>query len=208
MLQALTMSLLRNERWRKFLAAGLLAAIPSRSSISPRFSTLRCYSSIPSKQPSPKMAQPNFLKGQSGRIYTIKKVLQEKELPPSHVYLARYESPVPPLEYIPADTRAHSAEDQKFVLKNVSSTSFTDYQEIYRNLHDCPNLRVSCDTVPDQSTFVYKYFSDHLLSLAQEKPPLPMVKRILKDALRGLADLHEKDIVHTGKYYQAFATAK
>lgn len=115
---------------------------------------------------------------------------------------------MPPLECIPADTRAHSAEDQKFVLKNVSRTSFIDYQEIYRSLHDCPNLRVSCDTIPDQSTFVYKYFSDHLLRLAQEKPPLPVLKRILKDALRGLATLHEKDIVHTGNLFQAFATAK
>lgn len=193
------MSLLRNESQRKFLAAGLLAANPSRSSLSPRFLVLRCSSSAPPKQPSPKTAQSNFLKGQSGRIYTIERVLQEEELPPSHVYLARHESPLPPLGCIPADTRAHSAEDQTFVLKNVSWTSFIDYQEIYRSLHDCPNLRVSCDTIRDQSAFVYKYFSDHLLSLAQEMPPLPVVKRILKDALRGLANLHEKDIVHTGK---------
>lgn len=94
------------------------------------------------------------------------------------------------------------------MLKNVSKTSFIDYQEIYRSLHDCPNLRVSCDTIPDRSTFVYKYFSDHLLSLAQENPPLSAVKRILKDALQGLAKLHEKDIVHTGNQFQAFITAK
>jgi len=202
------MSPLRNESWRKSLAAVLLAANPSRSSLSPRFSVLRCYSSAPPKQPSPKTAQPNCLKGQSGRIYTIEKVLQEKELPPSHVYLATYEYPVPPLKCIPADTRAHSAEDEKFVLKNVSKTSFINYQDIYQSLHDCPNLRVSCDTIPDQSTFVYKYFSDHLLSLAQENPPLPVVKRILKDALRGLANLHEKDVVHTGNQIQALATEK
>ncbi|KAJ0106876.1 hypothetical protein J7T55_014952 [Diaporthe amygdali] len=124
------------------------------------------------------MVQPDSLRGQSGRIYAIERVLQEKEFPPSHVYLA-------------------TAENQKFVLKNVSKTSFIDYQEIYRSLDDCPNLRVACDTIPDQSSFVFKYFSDHLLSLAQENPPLPTVKRILKDALRGLAKLHEKDIVHT-----------
>jgi serine/threonine protein kinase len=46
--------------------------------------------------------------------------------------------------------------------------------------------------------FVYRYLSDHLLSLAQEELPLTLVKRILKDALRGLAALHDRDIVHTG----------
>lgn len=201
------MSPLRNGSWRRSIVAAFLAANASRSSLSPRFSVLRCYSSANPKQPSPKMAQPNSLKGQSGRIYTIEEVLQKKEFPPSHVYLATYESPIT-LKCIPADPRAHSAEGQKFVLKRVSKTSFIDYQDIYRSLHDCPNLRVSCDTIPDRSIFVYKHFSDHLLSLAQESPPISAVKRILKDTLQGLAKLHEKDIVHTGKQFQIFTTAK
>lgn len=69
---------------------------------------------------------------------------------------------------------------------------------MYRSLRSCPHLRVSCDTIPEQSTFVYKYLSDDLLSLAQKDLPLTLVKRILKDALRGLAALHDRDIVHTG----------
>lgn len=90
------MSPLRNESWRIFLVAARVAASnPSRSSFSPRtISFLRCYSSAPPEaptQPSPKMAHPDSLKGQSGRIYTIEKVLQEKEFPASCVYLATYE---------------------------------------------------------------------------------------------------------------------
>lgn len=80
----------------------------------------------------------------------------------------------------------------------MSASGFATYQEMYRNLGGCPNLRVACDTIPDRSTFVYPYFSDDLLSLAQQDLPLPVVKRILKDSLRGLAALHEKRIVHTG----------
>ncbi len=98
----------------------------------------------------------------------------------------------------PADISRYSAGNDKFILKNVSQSSFVDYQDMYRSLRSCPHLRVSCDTIPEQSTFVYKYLSDDLLSLAQKDLPLMLVKRILKDALRGLAALHDRDIVHTG----------
>ncbi|EFE35187.1 uncharacterized protein ARB_06144 [Trichophyton benhamiae CBS 112371] len=45
--------------------------------------------------------------------------------------------------------------------------------------------------------FAFEYFTGHLLRLAQNDPPLQITKRILKDALRGLAELHSRDIVHT-----------
>ena len=47
--------------------------------------------------------------------------------------------------------------------------------------------------------FVFEYFADHLLHLAQMNLPPEVMKRILKDALRGLAELHDQDVVHTGK---------
>ncbi|KAI1777265.1 kinase-like domain-containing protein [Hypoxylon cercidicola] len=115
---------------------------------------------------------------QSGRTYSIEKVLQQKESPPRHVYLA-------------------TAGGERYVLKDLSQFSFALYQDLYGRLRDSPYLRLSCDCIPEQSIFVYRYFSDHLLNLAQEDPPLPCIKRILKDALRGLADLHDQDIVHT-----------
>lgn len=46
--------------------------------------------------------------------------------------------------------------------------------------------------------FVFEHFTGHLLTLAQKNLPLTVVKRILKDALTGLAELHDRDIVHTG----------
>lgn len=55
------------------------------------------------------------------------------------------------------------------------------------------------DTIPEQSMFVYKYFTDELLSLTQKDLPIGLTKRILKDTLRGLAVLHDQNIVHTGK---------
>ncbi|GBF62393.1 hypothetical protein TMEN_4933 [Trichophyton mentagrophytes] len=45
--------------------------------------------------------------------------------------------------------------------------------------------------------FVFEYFTGHLLRLAQNDLPLQVTKRILKDALRGLAELQNRNIVHT-----------
>lgn len=55
------------------------------------------------------------------------------------------------------------------------------------------------DTIPEQLLFVYNYFTGDLLELA-EKANLSGAerKRILRDALAGLADLHEQKILHGG----------
>lgn len=68
---------------------------------------------------------------------------------------------------------------------------------MFKDLQKSPYIRAADDTIPDQSMFAYKYFKDHLLSFAQKDVPLPLTKRILKDSLRGIAALHEKDIMHT-----------
>ena len=39
----------------------------------------------------------------------------------------------------------------------------------------------------------------NLLHLAQENLAQPLMKRILKSALKGLATLHEKGVIHNGK---------
>lgn len=68
---------------------------------------------------------------------------------------------------------------------------------MFNDLRKSTYIRVADDTIPNHSMFVYKYLRDHLLSIAQKDTPLPLMKRILRDSLRGIADLHEKGIVHT-----------
>ncbi|KAI1193247.1 kinase-like domain-containing protein [Nemania serpens] len=115
---------------------------------------------------------------QSSRSYIVQEVLQQREVPPRYVYLAK-------------------AGSEKFILKKVSKSFYEDHEDLFRPLRGCPNIRLPCDTIPQQSALVYRYFSDHLLSLAQTDLPIQVIKRILKDALRGLAVLHDHDIVHT-----------
>ncbi|KAL9019227.1 MAG: hypothetical protein Q9185_003536 [Variospora sp. 1 TL-2023] len=108
------------------------------------------------------------LVGQSGQHYLIERVLQSKE------YVG----------------------NQKFVVKNILA-EYKYYQDMQRALHGSRYLRLLQDTIPDRSMFVYKYLNDHLLFLAQKDLPLLLTKRILKDTLRGLAELHHENIVHT-----------
>jgi serine/threonine protein kinase len=68
---------------------------------------------------------------------------------------------------------------------------------MFDDLRSSPYIRVSEDAVPEDSLFVYNYLQDHLLSFAQKDVPLPITKRILRDALRGIAALHDRGIVHT-----------
>ena len=92
----------------------------------------------------------------------------------------------------------HSCGNQQFVLKDVlGGIQFClDMQQALSLSRD---LRLIQDTIPERPMFVYAYLKDHLLSLAQEDLPFPLTKRILNDALRGLAELHHQDIVHTGQ---------
>ena len=96
-----------------------------------------------------------------------------------------------------ADIFCARSGNQKFVVKNILA-DYKYYQDMQQALGSSRYLRLMQDAIPERSMFVYKYLKDHLLSLAQKDLPLLLTKRILKDALRGLAELHHQNIVHTG----------
>jgi serine/threonine protein kinase len=68
---------------------------------------------------------------------------------------------------------------------------------MFDDLRSSPYIRVSEDSDPEESLFVYNYLPHHLLNFVQKHVSLPITKRILRDALRGIQTLHEKGIVHT-----------
>ncbi len=51
---------------------------------------------------------------------------------------------------------------------------------MYHGLRSCSYLRLLEDTIQEQSMFVYKYFTNHLLSLVQKNLPIALTKRVSK----------------------------
>lgn len=98
-----------------------------------------------------------------------------------------------------------SADGHKFILKYIHPVNFEYLREVNNSLRgNASHVRLAVDTIPDRSMFVFEHFTGHLLTLAQKNLPLVVIKRILKDALTGLAKLHEQDIVHTGIFSAVF----
>jgi serine/threonine protein kinase len=60
---------------------------------------------------------------------------------------------------------------------------------MYNDLRSSLYVRGSDDDIPGESMFAYKYLRSHLLSVAQKDVPL-------RHALRGIADMHVKGIIH------------
>ncbi|KAI0017091.1 protein kinase-like domain-containing protein [Xylariomycetidae sp. FL0641] len=116
-----------------------------------------------------------ILKGYSGRQYTVENILQDRQ--DRQVYLAK-------------------ADEKMFVLKSLLKTEYNYALPLQLGLGKSPYLRALRDTVPDQKMFVNEYMTDHLLNLAFKDLSLPAQKRILRDALRGLAALHSQNIAH------------
>lgn len=88
--------------------------------------------------------------------------------------------------------------DEQFILKDIPRNNYEFRLEVYQRLGSCPYVRDLEDTCADESIFVFKYLKVNLLVLVQKNLPIATTKKILRDALRGLAAMHDKDIVHNG----------
>ncbi|KAK5124300.1 hypothetical protein LTR85_002003 [Meristemomyces frigidus] len=92
--------------------------------------------------------------------------------------------------------KLNSGEEQ-FVLKEMSVDDYHYYEDMYRDLVGSRYIRLLHDTVPQGSMFVFRYYPEHLLRAVREGLSVECAKQILRDTLRGIAELHAKDIVHT-----------
>ncbi|KAI4595211.1 hypothetical protein KJ359_007187 [Pestalotiopsis sp. 9143b] len=115
------------------------------------------------------------LQGRSGRNYTIERVLQDREN--RFVYLAQ-------------------ADQKRYVLKSLHNSEYNHALALQPKLASSPYLRAVHDTIPGQKMFVNEYLTDHLMNFAWKPMPLLTQKRILRDALRGLATMHRHNIAH------------
>lgn len=137
--------------------------------------------------------------GRSGRKYEIQRILREEKSPRRHVCLATSVD----RDYSSLGLPAYcflSAANRAFILKFIHAVNFEDLQDINNKLRSGTSyLRLSEDIIPGESTFVFRWCTGHLLRLSKKDLPIEVIKKILRNALRGLAELHDHDIVHTGK---------
>ncbi|TQN68173.1 Serine/threonine-protein kinase MST20 [Colletotrichum shisoi] len=86
---------------------------------------------------------------------------------------------------------------QDFIVKDILPDDFEYQQRLQNSVASSPNVRTAIDHAAEQHLFIYPYLSHTLLQLSQRNPRQDTKKRILKAALMGLADLHDKRILHT-----------
>ncbi|RDL35714.1 uncharacterized protein BP5553_06326 [Venustampulla echinocandica] len=115
---------------------------------------------------------PNDFVGASGRYYRFKELLQERHI------LVVY------------------GRDQ-FVLKDIPKDMLSSFNgDIRPKLNESLYIRLPLDTIPGHSILVYKYLTNDFLGLGRKQLPMLARKRILQDCLRGIAELHDRQVVH------------
>jgi len=161
-------------------------------------SSSRTVSSQASEMASEPLIPGSTLCGESGRIYTIREVLAERRKPLLCVYRARYNLN-PTIRH--SVLTITSAEGQNFVVKNMIPGEYKYQQDLQKPLSSFPNLRTVIDGVPGPELFIYPFLQTDLLQFAQKNLTGTTRKSMLKSALTGLAAMHDRNIIHTGKSY-------
>lgn len=88
----------------------------------------------------------------------------------------------------------------KFILKDIPKEIYSSFNEDIRpRLREHENLRLPSDTIPGKCILVYKYLTDDFLSLGKKQMLMPERKKVLKACLQGIAELHDRDVVHLGQ---------
>lgn len=77
-----------------------------------------------------------------------------------------------------------------------------EYQlDLQKQLSFSSNIRAVVDTVQELELFIYPFLRGDLLHLSHKKYlSKDMRRNILRMALNGLADMHDKSIIHNGKF--------
>lgn len=87
---------------------------------------------------------------------------------------------------------------ESFVIKNMVPGEFEYQEDLQKPLALCANVRAVIDTIPDEELFVYHFLATDLLQMCQKPLPVETRRGILRSALTGLVELHDRGILHTG----------
>ena len=72
-------------------------------------------------------------------------------------------------------------------------------QDLQKQLSSCVNLRTFVDCLSGPELFVYPFLQTDFLQFTQKDLTDVIRKNMLRSALVGLAAMHDRNIIHTGK---------
>ncbi|KAI1114990.1 kinase-like protein [Nemania sp. NC0429] len=88
-------------------------------------------------------------------------------------------------------------EGKQFVLKDIIPGDFDYTISLQKHVEHSPYIRTAVDTIPEKHILVFPYLEKGLLHVDTTILSPVAKKAIIRDALAGLADLHDKHIIHT-----------
>jgi hypothetical protein len=89
-------------------------------------------------------------------------------------------------------------EGKQFILKDIIPGDFDYVISLQKHVEHSPHVRTAVDSIPERHILVFPYLEKGLLHVDIAALSRVARKAIIKDALAGLADLHDKHIIHTG----------
>ena len=74
-------------------------------------------------------------------------------------------------------------------------------QDLQKPLASCPNVRTVVDGLLGPELFIYPFLETDFLQFSQKSLTKATRRSMLKSALIGLAAIHERNIIHTGRFH-------
>lgn len=90
-------------------------------------------------------------------------------------------------------------EGKHFILKDIIEGDFDYIISLQKHVEHSSYVRTAVDSIPERHILVFPYLEKELLHVDTACLSPVAKKVIIRDALAGLADLHDKHIIHTGQ---------
>lgn len=145
-----------------------------------------------------------MLRSDSGQIYKIENILVDLRKPLQCVYRARFtylfRMRYPSAFFLLTIEPAESAEGKVYIVKNMVPGEFEYQLDLQKRLSSCPNVRAVIDTIKEFELFIFPFLAGDLLQLSLKPLCMEVRSKILRSALQGLADMHDRDFLHNSKF--------
>jgi serine/threonine protein kinase len=90
-------------------------------------------------------------------------------------------------------------EGKQFILKEIIPGDFDHITQLQKHVEHSPYVRTAVDSIPERHIFVFPYLEQDLYHIKTTALDPTARESIIKDALTGLADLHDQHIIHRGQ---------